>query len=221
MALLISIIVFIVVVALIILFGYRRYVLAGRVYENLDAPTPDFMSPVATPVSSEYQTISRAAEFVAGKLPPSAETASDLQLKLLAAGYRQTNAVAILYGLKLMLMAGTTVIMLSSSRRTRLPPAALVTADPGNRALGVFGRLQVAGLRSAKRIKRRKNKLREGFARCSGPGELFAPKPDSLSIVRFRNVSQQLGIVHPETVRRIQSVHGGDQRRGSAQERGA
>ncbi len=50
---------------------------------------------------------------MAGKLPPSAETASALQLKLLAAGYRETNAVAITYGLKLMLMAGTTLLMLS------------------------------------------------------------------------------------------------------------
>ncbi len=192
MALAISIIVFVAVIGLVTLFGYRRYVLAGRVYENLGSQS-DFIVPAETPANPDYQTISRAAEFVAGKLPPSAETASDLQLKLLAAGYRQTNAVAVLYGLKLMLMAGTTVIMLSLELNSQAAPFLRIMGI----VIGVLVGFKLPDYVLAKRIQRRKNKLRRAL-------------PDALDLVIvcaeagltidrcFRNVSQQLGIVHPE-----------------------
>jgi len=111
MALAVSITVFIAVVSAIVLFGYRRYVPAGRVYQNLENPA-NIVTPVERPETADSRAISRVAEFVAAKLPPSAETASALRLKLLAAGYRERNAVAILYGLKLMIMAGMALLAL-------------------------------------------------------------------------------------------------------------
>ncbi len=195
MALVISAAVFIAIVSAIILFGYRRYVLAGRVYENLGSQ-PDFITPAqahrdGTP---DYQApITRVAEFVAGKLPPSAETASDLQLKLLAAGYRQTNAVSILYGLKLMLMAGAMVMMLSLGFNSQATPLLRILEV----AIGVLAGFRLPDYILAKRITVRKNKLRRALPDALDLVIICAEA--GLTIDRcFRNVSQHLDIVHPE-----------------------
>jgi tight adherence protein C len=191
MALVISLIVFVMVVAGITLFGYRRYVLAGRVYENLSSQ-PDSTTPTEAPANGDYQTITRAAEFVAGKLPPSTETASDLQLKLLAAGYRQTNAVTILYGLKLMLMAGSTLLMLSMGFRSQAAPFLRIFGV----AMGIFLGFRLPDYVLAKRIAVRKKKLRKALPDALDLVIICAEA--GLTIDRcFRNVSQQLDLVHP------------------------
>src|ERR1700728_4175227 len=99
MALLLSTVLFVVVGGLVALFGYRRYVLAGRVYENLeklpqdsavfeDAPNPNFFS------------VRKIAMAISRTLPASAEPASASKLKLRAAGHRDRSAVPLVYGLK-------------------------------------------------------------------------------------------------------------------------
>lgn len=192
MALAVSVVVFVLVASAIVLFGYRRYVLAGRVYENLQGPV-DFSTPGESSASQDSGAISRAAEFVAGKLPPSAETASALQLKLLAAGYRERNAVAVLYGLKLMMMAAATVVMLVFEINSPAAPWIRILGT----AVGILAGYKLPDYFLAKRIQRRKKRLRKAL-------------PDALDLIvvcaeagltidrSFRNVSQQLGLVHPE-----------------------
>jgi tight adherence protein C len=192
MALVVSIAVFLGVASVIVLFGYRRYVLAGRVYQNLENPT-EVRPPAAGSGNSGFSPITRTAEFVAAKVPPSAETASALQLKMLAAGYRERNAVAIFYGLKLMLMAGLTLLALLFAYNS---PAALYIRILVV-AIGIFVGYRSPDYFLANRINRRKKRLRKAL-------------PDALDLVvvcaeagltidrSFRNVSQQLDIVHPE-----------------------
>jgi tight adherence protein C len=192
MAVMISIGVFLAVASAIGLFGYRRYVLAGRVYENLESPA-EIIAPEANAENGEYQTITRAAEYVAARLPPSAETASSLQLKLLAAGYRKQNAVAILYGLKLMLMAGTTLIMLVVELNS---PAALMIRMFGI-GIGIIAGFKLPDYFLAKRINRRKKQLRKALPDALDLIVVCAEA--GLTIDRcFKNVAQQLDIVHPE-----------------------
>jgi len=192
MAALISIAVFLVVASAIGLFGYRRYVLAGRVYENLETPAV-YEDPEAPAEAGDYNNITRAAEFVASKVPPSAETASALQLKLLAAGYRQPNAVAVLYGLKLMLMGGTTLMMLLFEINS---PSAVLLRIFGI-AIGVLAGFKLPDYVLAKRINRRKKQLRKALPDALDLIVVCAEA--GLTIDRcFKNVAQQLGIVHPE-----------------------
>jgi tight adherence protein C len=201
MALALSVAVFIAVATVITLFGYRRYVLAGRVYENLEAaddyrpqaPRDPYDDTISADEKPGGFTISRAAEFVASRVPPSAETASGLQLKLLAAGYRAQNSVAILYGLKLMLMAGTSLLILLFEFSS---PAAPLVRMFGI-LVGVFAGFKLPDFVLSRRIRTRQLKLRKAL-------------PDALDLIvvcaeagltidrSFRNVSQQLNIVHPE-----------------------
>jgi len=193
MALLVSIVVFVAVASVIILFGYRRYVLAGRVYQNLEAPLPDFTAQDDRHPTGEPGTIARVAELLAGKLPPSAETASALQLKLLAAGYREQNSVAVFYGLKLMVMAAATVLMLFVEFTSPVAPSFRILGV----LLGVLAGFKLPDYILSKRIQRRKKKLRKALPDALDLIVVCAEA--GLTIDRcFRNVSQQLGLVHPE-----------------------
>jgi tight adherence protein C len=192
MLLAVSIFSFLTVASLIALIGYRRYVLAGRVYENLQRP-PDDNPPVFNSPNPDYNAISRAAEVFARRLPPSAETASVLQRNLLAAGYREPNAVAILYGLKLMLMTATTLIMLLVEVKSSSSPLIRLMGI----AVGVLAGFRLPDYVLAGRIKKRRKLLRKAL-------------PDALDLIivcaeagltidrSFRNVAQHLMIVHPE-----------------------
>jgi tight adherence protein C len=191
MAAAISLAVFIAVTAAIVLFGYHRYVLAGRVYENLETPA-EFILPVSTAEGPKYSPFVRAAAFVGTKVPPSAETASELQRKLLAAGYRDRNGVAILYGLKLIVMASITLVIFSFEVSSNL--SLLMRAFSIGVAILAGYRLPDYFL--ARRIRRRQKQLRRGL-------------PDALDLIvvcaeagltidrSFKNVSQQLRLVHP------------------------
>jgi tight adherence protein C len=194
MALAISVAVFVAVASVIILFGYRRYVIAGRVYESLGT-AEEVVAPYPPSVGNPEPSsrITRAAEFVGVKLPPSAETASALQLKLLAAGYRQPNAVAILYGLKLMLTASVTFFMLLMELNSPAEPIVRIFGL----LVGIFAGFKLPDYFLSKRVARRKVKLRKALPDALDLIVVCAEA--GLTIDRcFRNVSQQLGIVHPE-----------------------
>jgi tight adherence protein C len=193
MALVLSIGVFIAVAGAIILFGYRRYVLAGRVYQNLEGPVGDFANPDDDSSAAETSAVLRLAEYLAGKLPPSAETASVLQLKLLAAGYREQNSVAVFYGLKLMVMGGATLLMFFVEFNSSAAPMMRFLAI----ALGILAGFKLPDYILSKRIKSRKKKLRRALPDALDLIVVCAEA--GLTIDRcFRNVSQQLGLVHPE-----------------------
>jgi tight adherence protein C len=193
MATIISAAAFVFVALIVLLFGYRRYVMAGRVYESLGGEAEPVISrPIRAP-EPEVHPVSRAAEFVGARLPPSAATASSLQRKLLAAGYREQNAVTIMYGLKLIAMAGIGLMMGFFALQSEASFAFRITVV----LIGVLGGFKLPDFFLGKRINRRSRSLRRGlpdaldlFIICAEAG---------LTIDRcFRNVTHQLDLVHPE-----------------------
>ena len=192
MALVISMVVFVAVCSAIALFGYHRYVLPGRLYQSLDHVSDDAES-LPHAANPNFFTVSRAAEMVARKLPPSTGVASALQLKLLSGGYREQNAATVFFGLKVIVTAGaTTLAMLffafNSSTGFPLKIAGL--------AVAVLAGFRLPDYFLARRIKRRQKLLRKGL-------------PDALDLIvvcaeagltidrSFSNVSQQLALMHP------------------------
>jgi len=193
MALAISIAVFVFVTAAIIIFGYYRYVLVGRVYESLGGAEPPPLPVIESYDEVASTPITRAAEFVGTKLPPSAETASALQIRLLAAGYRNRNAVAITYGLKLMIMTGVTLLMVFFGLNSLDSPFVAILGV----IIGLLVGYKLPDIVLSRRIERRKDKLRKALPDALDLIVVCAEA--GLTIDRcFRNVAQQLGIVHPE-----------------------
>jgi tight adherence protein C len=190
MALILSTVLFLGVAGMVLLFGYRRYVIAGRVYENLDK-LPDPVNITAGVSNPDFFSVRKIAMALARKLPASAQTASALQLKLMAAGYRDESAVPALYGIKLLTMTAVAFVMLAIEFRSQ--------ASMSFRVLGVLVGI-VAGFRLpdyvlARRVTERKRSMRRAL-------------PDALDLIivcaeagltidrAFRNVTQQLAIVH-------------------------
>jgi tight adherence protein C len=192
MAIALSIVLFLAVTALITLFGYRRYALPGRLYQNLAQAGPGQTNPaLRSPENPDFYTISRAAEIVARQLPPSAHAASALRLKLLAGGYRGQNAVAVLYGLKVMTMVAVTLTIALIGFNS--PPLMRLLGI----AIGIPAGFRLPDYLLARQIRRRRTRLRKGL-------------PDALDLIvvcaeagltidrAFRNVAEQLANVHPE-----------------------
>ena len=190
MALLLSTLLFIVVAGLVAVFGYRRYVLAGRVYENLEKLPREGVL-VETAPNPDFFTVRKIATAIARKLPASAETASALQLKLMAAGYRDQSAVAFVYGLKFISMAVVVTLMFLLLARSQL--------STSFRVLGILVAL-LAGFRLPDYFLARRVTLRRKRLRMALPDALdliIVCAEAGLTIDRaFRNVTQQLAIVH-------------------------
>ena len=126
MALAISLVLFLLVGAAITLFGYHRYVLAGRVYEAM-GPRARLEESRDVAVSSRFYTVVQFAERLGRKLPPSPAKASLMQRHLLAAGYRGQSGTAVFRGVKIMLAVGCIALALTDdpSGRSLLAAAAV------------------------------------------------------------------------------------------------
>jgi hypothetical protein len=130
MALAFAVLLFFGVSGSITLFGYRRYARAGRVYENL-AVEPGPMPFPAVPPDSRFFTVIRFVERVGRKLPPSAANATRFRRELLACGFRYPNAVAVFFGIKLLLAGALLILALLFQFRPSLPHATRLIAILG------------------------------------------------------------------------------------------
>jgi len=192
MTLAISFIVFLLVTAGIILFGYRRYVVPGCFYAKL-GPRPDGRPPARTAANPHIYSVVQIAESIGSKVPPSAATASQLQLKLLAAGYRDQNAVAVLYGLKLIMMTVLPLALFLVGVHSALSPVMRLMMI----SISIPGGFRLPDFFLARQVTKRKKHLRKSLA--DALDLIIVCAEAGLTIDRaFRSVTQQLAIVHPE-----------------------
>lgn len=198
MALILSLIAFFAVTGIVLLFGYRRYVLPGRVYENLEKLPKD-----AVPVPGNPQSFSvrKIATAIAQRLPASAQTASALKVKLMSAGYYNDGDVVALYGLKIFLMAGVGTLLLVLEAHSK--------SSPPLRIMGILVGF-MAGFRLPDYVLGRKITIRKKNLRKALPDALdliTVCAEAGLTIDRaFRNVTQQLALVHRELADELNMV---------------
>jgi tight adherence protein C len=192
MAILLPIFVFAVVAGCIILFGYRRYVVVGRVYESIEKSV--FSGPqTGAATNRDFFSVRRIATAIATRMPASAQTASVLRLKLMAAGYRDSSAVALVYGLKILGTAVIGAVMLAVEIRSHASMQLRLLSI----LIGILAGFRLPDYVLARRVAKRKKSIRKAL-------------PDALDLIivcaeagltidrAFRNVTQQLAIVHPE-----------------------
>ena len=201
MTLLLPLLAFLFVGGIIMIFGYRRYVVAGRTYENLDAPAGP-IEPVPGDACEfggfSNFSLARLAQLVAGKLAsgrisaPSSATA-DLEMKLLAGGYRQPNALAVLYGLKLIGMGATALALMAIEWNAGGAPAMRALEV----AVGAMAGFRLPDYVLATRVTRRKKQLCRALP--DALDLIIVCAEAGLTIERsFRVVSTQLATVHRE-----------------------
>lgn len=101
---LIALLLFVLVSAIISVFGYRVYVRPGRVLDQLSRTATET---IARPLEREKQkkefSLARLLEPVGNLLPLSPNDASLAKRELASAGFRSNSAVSIYYGVKIVL----------------------------------------------------------------------------------------------------------------------
>jgi len=106
MAILISLALFIVLMAAISVYGYRRYAKPGRVYEQLGGGAAVAANPAIDKLSDdEPGLVVSVLEQIGKQIPVSPQDVSALRHELIAAGYRSEAAVPVMYGIKVVACA--------------------------------------------------------------------------------------------------------------------
>src|SRR5215467_814244 len=111
MALTISIALFLMLMAGITLYGYKRYAKPARIYEQLGSPViasqPSVLDATA---ETEEGVVVRFLHQLGEYVPISPEDASEMRRLLIMAGYRHERAVTVFYGTKVVLGIGLLIL---------------------------------------------------------------------------------------------------------------
>ena len=113
MALLISLVAFIFLMALIAYFGYRYYARPGRVYEQLGGPATIAFPGMGTMAEPGHGMVITVIEQIGKAVPVSPDDATAVRRDLIAAGYRSENAVTIYAGLRVLFTVAMVAIALT------------------------------------------------------------------------------------------------------------
>jgi tight adherence protein C len=112
MAAFISFALFAILMGAISIYGYRRYARPGRVYEQLGGPAA-ISNPVIDKISEDEPGLTvTVIEEIGKNVPIAPEDAALSRRELIAAGYRNDNALPIFYGLKIIFCATVVVLAL-------------------------------------------------------------------------------------------------------------
>ena len=112
MAVTISITLFLMLMAGITLYGYKRYAKPARIYEQLGpAVVTNQPSVLDAATETEEGVIVRFLHQIGEYVPISPEDATNLRRLLIMGGYRTDSAITIFYGLKIVL--GVTLLILA------------------------------------------------------------------------------------------------------------
>jgi tight adherence protein C len=139
MAVLISFALFAALMVAISIYGYRRYAKPGRLYEQLGGPAA-MTTPIIeeSPPEQPHFAVS-VIEEIGKYVPSSPQDAVLARRELIAAGYRNENAVAILFGLKIVLCAALVILgFLFRAQVTSNPVLGLVLVAAAG-FVGYFG----------------------------------------------------------------------------------
>lgn len=101
MAAFISLVLFMLLMGAISVYGYRRYAKPARVYEHLGGPAVIPNPLVDKPGEEGPGLVATALQQIGEKVPVSPQDTMATRRELIAGGYRSEEAVAVLYGIKI------------------------------------------------------------------------------------------------------------------------
>jgi tight adherence protein C len=111
MALAISMAMFLMLMAGITLYGYKRYAKPARIYEQLGSPVTNQASVLEANSENDEGMVVRFLHQIGEKVPVSPADATLLRRDLIMAGYRTDGAVTIFFGIKIVL--GVALLLLA------------------------------------------------------------------------------------------------------------
>jgi len=138
MAILLPVVLFLVLMAAISYFGYRRYARPGRVYEQLGGAATFTLPSVEHPDQAEPGLAVRVIEQMGEKVPIDPADASSLRRDLMAAGYRSDRALPIYLACRILAVVGLVILALVVRGYITSNPILLLVIPVGAGFLGFF-----------------------------------------------------------------------------------
>jgi len=156
MAMIVCICLFLALMIAISLYGYRRYLRPARVYEQLGRPVTQPTAVVNITDEPEQKVTVKLIEQLGSLVPVSPADAAGTKARLVMAGYRSDSAVAVFFGIRILVCIAAIIFMFLIRQR--------ITDNPVLRiVLVVFGAgagFMLPSLRLDSRIAKRQKKLR-------------------------------------------------------------
>lgn len=157
MAIAVSVSFFVLVAALVTLFGYRLYSRPARIHERLGAAVVE-MPTLGQTSQGEKKWLVRIIQQLGEKVPISPQDATVTRRLLIAAGFRTDMALKTFYGIKLV-MCGVLLIAAIIGRHYISNPILSIIVLPAGALAGFYG----PNLVLEKLIDRRRERLRFGL----------------------------------------------------------
>jgi len=191
MALIVSVALFGLLATAIAIYGWRRYAKPARLLEQLESdPAAPTLDRIGQPKPSG---MARRVESIGKQVPVSPQDAQRTHQTLAAAGYRSESAVAVLYGIKLIL--AVTLAILSIVFRDR------ITVNPVLRIVlpiaATVGGYWLPGFLLERKVTKRQQKLR--LALPDGLDLMVVSVEAGLGLDQaLQNVGRELAVAYPE-----------------------
>lgn len=156
MATFISLALFVILMAAISVYGYRRYAKPGRVYEQLGGPAA-IVNPTVDRISNDEPGLAvTVLQQIGEKIPVSPQDMMATRRELVAAGYRTESAVAVFYGCKVVFCATLLLLALAFRDDITSNPILRIVIVVAAGLVGYFG----PGLFLEKLVDKRREELR-------------------------------------------------------------
>jgi tight adherence protein C len=192
MALLVSVALFGLLATAIAAYGYGRYAKPARLLRQLnpDPAAPATLDRIGLPKQS---MLARRVEALGKHAPISPADAQTTRRTLIAAGYRGESAVAMLYGIKLILAVALAVLSIVFRDRITLNPVLRIVLPLAATVAGYW----IPGFILERKVTKRQERLRLSLP--DGLDLMVVSVEAGLGLDQaLQNVGRELAVAHPE-----------------------
>lgn len=192
MALLVSVALFGLLATAIAGYGYSRYARPSRLLQQLD-PEPAAAPALDRIGQPKPSMIARRVQALGQHAPVSPQDAQTARRALMAAGYRTESAVALLYGVKLILAVAFAILSIVFRDRVTVNPVLRIVFPLAATAAGYW----IPGFLLERKVAKRQEKLRLSLP--DGLDLMVVSVEAGLGLDQaLQNVGRELAVAHPE-----------------------
>jgi len=192
MPLLVSVALFGLLATAITAYGYGRYARPARFLRQLDSEpaVPVTLDRIGRPKQS---LLARRVQAIGQHAPISPQDAQTTRRVLIAAGYRAESAVALLYGIKLILAVTLAILSIGFRNNITANPVLRVVLPLAATAAGYW----IPGFLLERKVSKRQEKLRLSLP--DGLDLMVVSVEAGLGLDQaIQNVGRELAVAHPE-----------------------
>ena len=201
MVLLVSVALFGLLATAITAFGYGRYAKPARLLQQLN---PEVAAPVTLDRIGQPQPslLSRRVQALGQHAPISPQDAQTTRRTLMAAGYRSESAVALFYGIKLILAAALAILSIVFRDSITTNPVLRIVLPLAATGAGYW----IPGFILERKVTKRQEKLRLSLP--DGLDLMVVSVEAGLGLDQaLQNVGRELIVAHPELSEELSLVN--------------